>query len=523
MSHPPQENPQENHTVASPALHRHALPHGFWLNEYQIESVLGNPGGFGITYLATDTHLQQRVAIKEYLPSEFAVREGISTVQMRSDSDAPSFRWGLERFVAEARALARFHHPNVVRVLRYFEANGTAYMVMEYQNGENLSHYIKRKGTLTEEEFLAILLPLLDGLEKVHEAGLLHRDIKPNNIYIRSDNSPVLLDFGSARYSMNQERSIVTSIVTPGYAPLEQYDNEREAQGPWTDIYALGAVSYFMVNGEPPMPATRRVIKDPLIPAKEIGEGRYSTQILAAIDWALQPTEEKRPQSIAEWRAALLADRPSYRLSSLAHAASPAKNGNRNKAFGKSEHPLVQRWLTSSLVLFILALMMSGITLFLYLDEKWKTEHQLRLSYENELATLRTQFAQLDAEKKRVDEMLNLLMRFSDQALALDKEKFKKEQGEAHFIKYYKVDNVAPGDVLNIRHYPGDLGSFAGKIPRDADCIRYLDRSHFVFNARGPQLWVMINYEGTVGWVHSRFLMQNFDCQSPSNEAQIQP
>ena len=288
--------------------HRNTLPAQYRLFEYEIQHVLGKPGGFGITYLATDTNLYQSVAIKEYLPSDFAIREGVSTVLVRSTADEPSFQWGMRCFIEEARVLAKFNHPNIVRVLRFFEANNTAYMVMEYQDGECLADVLKTRQVFDQSALLELVLPLLDGLEKIHEAGFLHRDIKPNNIYIRKDNTPVLLDFGSARYAIGQKSRSVTSIVTPGYAPLEQYDNELEEQGPWTDIYALGGVMYCAINGEPPPAATRRVMKDPMVPAIEIGDRNYRIGILQAIDWALQLSEQDRPRSVAAWRDKILVE-----------------------------------------------------------------------------------------------------------------------------------------------------------------------------------------------------------------------
>jgi len=290
--------------------YRNALPRGFLLNEYEIDSVLGKPGGFGITYLATDTQLRQSVAIKEYLPSDFAIREGVNTVSIKSSSDQESFQWGLKCFIDEAQVLAKFNHQNIVKVLRFFEANGTAYMVMEYQEGKSLTDYLKGGRTLTEKELLTIVLPLLDGLIEVHKAGFLHRDIKPSNIYIHSNNIPILLDFGSARYVVGQKTRSVTSIVTPGYAPLEQYDSEVKNQGPWTDIYALGAVMYYAISGEAPPAATRRIMKDPMIPAVKVGKGNYNNRLLKAIDWALELSEEDRPQTIAFWRGKMLAPAP---------------------------------------------------------------------------------------------------------------------------------------------------------------------------------------------------------------------
>ena len=215
---------------------------------------------------------------------------------------------GLDRFLDEARALARFDHRHIIKVYRFFEAHGTAYIVMEYAEGETLSAFLERKETLKESELKAILYPLLDGLEVVHAADFLHRDIKPGNIIIRDqDNSPVLLDFGSARQAIGARSRSVTSIITPGYAPIEQYSS-RSDQGPCTDIYALGGVCYRALTGEVPDDATDRMRDDPLIPVSERCAGQASAEFLSAIDWALQVDEADRPQSITEWRTKLKDD-----------------------------------------------------------------------------------------------------------------------------------------------------------------------------------------------------------------------
>ena len=284
--------------------HRNALPHGFKLEEYTIDSVLGH-GGFGITYLAKDHHLDQWVAIKEYLPNNLAVREGVSTVYAKSSSDEKAFKWGLERFIQEAQTLAKFRHEGIVKVLRFIEANQTAYMVMEYQQGESLEDKIRQEGALDEPALLAMILPILDGLEKVHEIGFLHRDIKPSNIFICDDGSPLLLDFGAARQAIQSTDRSLTSVVTPGYAPFEQYDSKSE-QGAWTDIYAIGGVMYFSISEKQPTEVVTRLKKDTMPRATTIGAGDYSSQILKAIDWALAIDEEARPQSVQELRIALL-------------------------------------------------------------------------------------------------------------------------------------------------------------------------------------------------------------------------
>ena len=286
------------------AHHRLALPQGTRIQDFEFHRVLGQ-GGFGITYLGWNMALDIPVAIKEYLPSDLATREYDLSVVPQSSQAASDFEWGLDRFIDEARILARFHHPNIVRVHHFFQAHSTAYIVMEYAEGETLSAFLERKGTLTETELKAILYPLLDGLEVVHRADFLHRDIKPGNIIIRDeDNSPVLLDFGSARQAIGTRSRSVTSIITPGYAPIEQYSS-RGDQGPWTDIYALGGVCYRALTSEVPDDATERVRNDPLIPVSERCVGQASVGFLSAIDWALQVDEGDRPQSVAAWRVEL--------------------------------------------------------------------------------------------------------------------------------------------------------------------------------------------------------------------------
>ena len=296
-----------------PIDHVNALPPGTRFEEYRLDAVLG-AGGFGITYRAYDGNLEKFVAIKEYLPSEFATRAERYTVVPQSSTDAQDYHWGLTRFLDEARTLARFDHQHLNKVYRFFESNGTAYMVLEYVEGETLADRLTRERQLPEESLRRLLEEVLSGLEVMHAAGYVHRDIKPGNLMLREeDGSAVVLDFGAARQAVGQRSKAITSILTPGYAPIEQYDSKADDVGPWSDIYALGMVAYRCISGigdgELPDAVTRgrtqRKGQVDLIPAVEAGKGKYSAKHLEAIDWAIEVDEQDRPQSVNAWRGAL--------------------------------------------------------------------------------------------------------------------------------------------------------------------------------------------------------------------------
>ena len=277
-----------------------ALPPGYQLFEYRIDDVLGQ-GGFGITYIATDINLNSKVAVKEYFPEQFACRSENKTVSISPVEDLEYFQRGLKTFLTEARTLAVFRHPNIVRVARFFEANNTAFIVLEYEDGKSLKSWWSAAEGINEERLIRLLLPLMEGLGIVHKSGYLHRDIKPDNIIVRNDDgSLVLLDFGASRSLADTQ---VENIVTPGYGPIEQYSGAQ--QGPYTDIYALGATLYWMVTGKKPQEATERAKNDTLRPAAEVGLGKFTANFLNAIDWALKVKPEERPQDVNEFASAL--------------------------------------------------------------------------------------------------------------------------------------------------------------------------------------------------------------------------
>lgn len=290
-----------------------ALPVGCMLDEYRIDSILG-AGGFGVTYKALDTHLDTWVAIKEYFPVEWSFRDSDGvTVYPNTQGDASGsggelsdYRWGLERFLDEARVLARIQHPYVVRVKRYFQAHGTAYIVMDYEEGQPLSMILREEEKLNEEEVRGLLEDVLPALRAVHEQGYLHRDIKPSNLYVRaSDHRVILIDFGAARQAVGRHSQSVTSLVTPGYSPPEQYTTRNDRYGAWTDIYALGAVLYRCITGHTPTDAADRLLDDSLEPAVKVGAGRYSTNLLRVIDRMLAVRPDQRFSTVVEAQAAL--------------------------------------------------------------------------------------------------------------------------------------------------------------------------------------------------------------------------
>jgi serine/threonine protein kinase len=282
----------------------HPLPAGFQLGDYRIERQLSH-GGFSIVYLAYDA-ANLPVAIKEYLPNSLALRGKDGIEPQISHEHQAAFNHGLKCFFEEGRAVAKLDHPYLVKVTDFFRANGTVYLAMRYERGRTLQEHIRKHEGKLPEEFLRDLFGrVLDALDEVHGNGLLHLDIKPGNIYLRGDNSPVLLDFGAARQALQGDGEYLKGMYTPGYAAPEQYRGRQEL-GPWTDLYAIGACMYACLAASPPPSADKRMENDTLEPAARRFSGKYSVNFLALIDHCLLLDQSRRPSNASALQNALL-------------------------------------------------------------------------------------------------------------------------------------------------------------------------------------------------------------------------
>ncbi len=354
---------------------RSVLYHG----QYVVGRVLGKPGGFGITYLGYDTRLETRVAIKEYLPRDLAGRESDHhTVSPHSDEDADLFRYGLQQFLQEARLLAKFDHANIVRVRNFFTEHGTGYLVMDYYEGITLGEYLSRQpqGRLDEKTAAAVLLPILDGLREVHGQGVLHRDIKPGNIYLTTGNRPILLDFGAARQAMGERSKSLSVVLSEGFSPPEQYHRKGE-QGPWTDVYGCAAVLYRMVTGEKPPPAPERLMRDELVDPRKYG---VSPEFAAILCQGLAVRQEERPRSMEDLSSLLLGKKTASPQPSPAVLAPCVPPAAVPSVSAIDIGAAVRRWGVIGLVLVALAGVGGGLAWKLKLDRleaaRVAAEHQ---------------------------------------------------------------------------------------------------------------------------------------------------
>ena len=349
------QSPEDDRTVLFPAhppaaaddaqASSPALPNGTRLGEFEITGILGK-GGFGIVYLAHDSSLERQVALKEYMPS-FAWRAGGAHVTVSSPQNADSFEAGRRSFINEARMLAQFDHPSLVKVYRFWEANGTAYMVMPFYRGQTLKQVLTERGTghgaAPDEAWLkALLAPLLDALEVIHQHQCFHRDIAPDNIIMLDEGRPLLLDFGAARRAIGDLNQAFTVILKQNYAPIEQYaEMPGMRQGPWTDLYALASVIHFAIDGQAPPAAVGRMLADPYVPLAVRHAGRYSMQFLDAIDHALAFRPDNRPQSVGAMRTELDLDGTGQRMQPV--AAAPSTPSVSDPAPAMPSPPLARR------------------------------------------------------------------------------------------------------------------------------------------------------------------------------------
>jgi serine/threonine protein kinase len=289
-----------------PAQANQPLPAGTALHDYRIVRVLA-AGGFSFVYLAHDPN-EQPVAIKEYLPSAVALRVNGAAQPQVADEHAALFSAGMKCFFEEAGALARLSHPNVMRVLDFFRANETAYLVMRYERGRALNEHITSLSAPVEELWIRnTFAQLLDGLREVHTAKLLHLDIKPANVYLRTDGTPLLIDFGAARQVLSAEGVKLPPLYTPGFAAPEMHD-QRQLLGPWSDVYSVGATMYACLARTTPQPANARKQADAVVPASRAWAGKYAADLLEIIDWCLRLDHLQRPQSVFALQKALLGE-----------------------------------------------------------------------------------------------------------------------------------------------------------------------------------------------------------------------
>lgn len=341
--------------IAATLMSRKLLPTGTILNRYRIESILGE-GGFGVTYLAMEPVQQSYVAIKEYFPKRFANRlNGNTIMPNRSNEDQRVFKWGLKRFLDEAKVLARLDHPNIIKVQKYFELHGTAYLVMDYCDGKSLDKFVDDGSDVSPRRIFEIYTALINALEHVHQHGIIHGDLKPSNVLVRFDGTPVLLDFGSARQEMLR---MAVGQVSDGYSPPEFYETSGRV-GPWSDIYGLAATFYKLITGMKVPVATDRAKSDSYIPAATSFTDGYSVKFLELIDSSLRLSTLERPQSISSLRG-LLPDSVNFNNRYKLPKDLRGDSSVIRYPLGSS----TTKWKSIAIVLSVLVLFFFGVTFF---------------------------------------------------------------------------------------------------------------------------------------------------------------
>mgnify|MGYP003384775882 CR=1 FL=1 len=317
---------------------------GTRLADFEITGILGE-GGFGIVYVAFDHSLQRTVAIKEYMPGTLAGRAADASVSVRAERHKATFEAGLKSFINEARLLAQFDHPSLVKVYRFWEQNKTAYMAMRYYDGKTLKDIVRSRPEMVTEAWLKFIFKqILEALDTLYKAKILHRDVSPDNIIVQKNGDAVLLDFGSARQIIGDMTQGLTVILKPGYAPVEQYaDDASLRQGPWTDIYALAAVMYFAILKSPPPTSVARVVKDSLVLLQNGEHPGFSEKFLQAIDIGLAIQPEDRPQTMDEFRrmlgiSAFISQRNSRSAGSSSRNASVARDASDTPASSRNKN-----------------------------------------------------------------------------------------------------------------------------------------------------------------------------------------
>lgn len=284
------------------------LPKGTWLEGFEITDLLGI-GGFGLVYKAWDPTLEREVALKEYLPESLAFRDAHGLVRLKKESHKETFDAGMRSFVNEAKLLARFDHSALIKVFRFWESHGTAYMAMPYYKGKTLKALQAETPLPVSGEYLLnMILPMCDALDIMHQQQCIHRDVSPDNVIVEeSSGKPILLDFGAARRAIGQCGQSFTVILKSGYAPIEQYaEIPHYQQGPWTDVYALAALAHYLIRGKAPSPAVGRMVHDSHQSLTNDTSLPYEKHLLQALDWGLQIEPDRRPQSMQVFRSALM-------------------------------------------------------------------------------------------------------------------------------------------------------------------------------------------------------------------------